>query len=176
MYSRFELIANERWRTRRLRQSDGPSGLEPGAVHSRACLQDAPRTRTANALLLHPKLLLRPKRGGASTTGWYSVCPRKPAASRRCGGPHSDFRLSVRSLWSNLLSSTHVRNSARTCQEEVVTFDLVIHHLGVGRRGFLSCTSGLPQSNRRRYLDQCHGTRTALLQSRKLSVETGRSI
>lgn len=64
------------------------------------------------------------------------------------------------------------------CREEVATFDLAIHRLGheFGRRGFGSRTSGLPQSNRRRYLDQCHCTRTDLLQSRKLSVETGRSI
>lgn len=47
------------------------------------------------------------------------------------------------------------------CQEEVVTFDLVIHRLGVGRKGFLSWTSGLPQSNRRRYLSMPRHTNSA---------------
>jgi hypothetical protein len=45
------------------------------------------------------------------------------------GGP-SEFWLGVRSLWSTLLSSTHIGNSALMCQEQVVTIGPVFRRSG----------------------------------------------
>ena len=62
------------------------------------------------------------------------------------GGP-SGFWLGIRSLWSTLLSSTHIGNSALMCQEQVVTIGPVFHRPGgaFGRKGFRSRTGIAPE-------------------------------